>query len=243
MNERNYTILNGEEVRKDIPKRKINKANVKKFAIGTALLASIAGSVGGICVYDAHIDHTEEICKISSLLNYVNFYDDNMTVGYRTHQIPAMKEDYAEKGYENVDVQFGDCIVDEEVRETIDPVATVHYFAPSGYTLTKDENGNNICVKENVLVVNCAEELPAGYTLINVDENGNKHGVKITSIPAEAITEYTVPSGFVLTKNENGNIIGIRNDVVEKNLGKGFIIYSDNNGIEYKTEISLARRK
>lgn len=240
MNEKENIILD-EEIKKDTLKGKINKGNIKKFIVGTALLASFAGGIGGICVYDAQVNHTEEICKISSVLNSLGNPKDKTPIGYLIHQIPAMEKEYEEKGLENVNVSYGFGVEIIESKDIVNPEKNTVFVVPSGYTLTKDENGDFIGAKKECIIVPENEELPQGYTLTNIDELGNKYGVKVIYISAQEITNYSVPSGYVLTKDENGNKIGVK-QTVQESICKGFGIDCDDYN-EFVTEKSLLRNR
>ena len=240
VNEKENTIID-EELKKDVSKRKINKRNIKKFIVGTALLASLAGGIGGICVYDAQIDHTEEICKISSVLNSLSPWNA-IPSGYVNHQIPAMKKEYEEKGIENADVEYTIGLVRTEIEETVTPTKNVKYAVPAGYTVAKDENGNLIGVKGQYIIVSEDEQLPQGYTLISTDEFGNQYGVKYIYVPANEEIFYSVPSGYSIEKDEMGNIIGVKK-IVQEEFCNGFHIFTGNYALEFVPENSLIRNR
>ena len=68
---------------------------------------------------------------------------------------------------------------------------TVKYAAPSGYTLTYDENGNPICVKKGTKTIE-------PYV---IEVNGE--------------TKYYAPAGYTLTQDENGNPVCVQ-EFIEK---------------------------
>ena len=68
---------------------------------------------------------------------------------------------------------------------------TVKYAAPSGYTLTYDENGNPICVRKGIKTVE-------PYV---IEVNGE--------------TKYYAPAGYTLTQDENGNPVCVQ-EFIEK---------------------------
>ena len=84
---------------------------------------------------------------------------------------------------------------------------TVRYTAPSGYTLTYDENGNPICVRKGIKTVE-------PYV---IEVNGE--------------TKYYAPAGYTLTQDENGNPVCVQ-EFIEK--AKPIIIETDfNRDVKY----------
>ena len=85
----------------------INKKRIVTFALAGALAC---GALEGIKVYDAHIDHTEDICLITKVLaipiKLNGEYMPDYTLGIAWHQWPEMHNDYAEKGIEKLAMSY-----------------------------------------------------------------------------------------------------------------------------------------
>lgn len=127
-------------------KKKIDKKNIIKYA-GTGILTASIITGAGLCINDRNIDHTQEVCPITKMLNVIPTLDI-IPFGASVHQWPEMKKDYDDRGISGYTIyygEFGKNIV--APKKMIREDGTVVYFAPKGYILDTDDNGKVICVK------------------------------------------------------------------------------------------------
>ena len=219
------TLLNGKEVNREVEARKkgFNKSKITKTLAGLTLAASLG--ITGLAIYDAMIDHTEEICPISKLENII-LQDD----AKHEHQIFAMKNDLIDKGYENAEVSYGFCIKRIKNRATILPTELEMPFAPDGYELKYGDYNEPYCVKRTYLQVAKGEEIPTGFTVYNIDVDGNQNCFRDTYANPIIKTVSTLPLGYTLEYDEQlGRNVGVHYFETRFIIGKGYTIeYEDN---------------
>lgn len=157
----------------------MEKKNIKKYA-ATGLLAAALLTGAGLGIHDTHVDHTREVCPITHIMNvmpnlsYLQF-GNYLPSGVALHQWPEMERDYRDKGIENVQISYGKITEEVEETQTVVPIAmkredgSTIYTAPSGYCLTRDENGNLICQKTIVSTQDNGYGLTASWGELNYD--------------------------------------------------------------------------
>ncbi len=122
--------------------KEINKNAIKRYVAMGILGASLLGAAG-INIYDAKIDHTEELCLICKLENTMTVVDGQpLTVG-TLHQMNEMRKEYSQKGMD-VEVKYNPNYQETEVKETITKLAKVKigrggikYSTTPGYKLVE----------------------------------------------------------------------------------------------------------
>lgn len=138
--------LNGREER-------INKDKIIKYA-SVILTGSIVFSGIGVCAVEAAIDHTKEICPITSSLT--NLENETMFNFGINHQISRMEHDYEKLGHV--------ASVNYNAEDNTFITRLPKLGAPAGYTLETEEDGVIACVKTTKKYVE---------PLVSYDEEGN----------------------------------------------------------------------
>ena len=92
--------------------KKINKNNMVRYIAMGALGVSLFGCAG-LNVYDAKVDHTEEICLICKLESSMAYIDNQIGTVGAIHQMKEMKKDYQDK---EMDVEV---VYDSNYRDNI----------------------------------------------------------------------------------------------------------------------------
>lgn len=129
---------------------KINKKNIKKYAV-TGVLATTLITGGGLAIYDMHVDHTQEVCPVAKILDNItasSLKDSDFSLGVY-HQWQAMEDDYYDKGIYDVSITYSPETIIVTPEAHIMDDGTIVYTAPQGYVLSRDIDGNYICVKNN----------------------------------------------------------------------------------------------
>ena len=122
--------------------KKINKNNMVRYIAMGALGVSLFGCAG-LNVYDAKVDHTEEICLICKLESTMAYIDNQIGTVGAIHQMKEMKKDYQDK---EMDVEV---VYDSNYRDNIKSdlltklpkveigSSGINYTAPTGYKLVE----------------------------------------------------------------------------------------------------------
>ncbi len=173
VDEKENLVLNAENAKKG--KKEVELDRVQKTIAGLAILISLLGaSITLSDKYEQGFDHTEGECIFAKVLPKeasINHQKRAMIIDYASKGIMAdvqytnfdgnepVREIYAPYG---VAAQVGnELITDEEGRQCwvaydyAEPVKNVvdgkvYYTVPSGYTLSKDRNGNTIGIKKRI---------------------------------------------------------------------------------------------
>lgn len=130
--------------------KRINKNNMTRYvAMGILGASLLAGA--GINIYDAHFDHTEDLCIICKIEANAATIDGQIGTVGTIHQMREMKKDYRDKDMD-VEVTFDSKYRDHETSDAITKLPKVfvgssgiNYTAPTGYKLI-ELDGNQYAI-------------------------------------------------------------------------------------------------
>jgi len=119
---------------------------IVKYA-GITILSSALISGIGLGIHDKYIDHTQEVCPITTLMNSIpnlsNYmFGTHLPTGVAFHQWPKMKIDYVKKGINDVQISYGKITEEDDV-----------YGLKSTWGETSYDYENNEVIHENESVL------------------------------------------------------------------------------------------
>ena len=126
----------------------MEKKNIKKY-VATGLMAAMLSTGVGLCIHDTHVDHTNEVCPITKIMNFIpnlSYFEYGVYVPTGiVHQTKQMQKDYEARGIMNPTISFGE-ISYPVPNEFIDDDGNINYI-PDGYYLTFADNGSLVFKK------------------------------------------------------------------------------------------------
>lgn len=159
----------------------MEKKNIKKYA-ASGLLAAYLLTMTGFEIHDTSVDHSEELCPITRILNVIPNMSKTSDVptGIELHQIPQIKKEFKDKGIKNVEASYGETVQKEELVDIVLPTlvknedGSVSYQAPANYILTTNGNGDVVCKKTTYTCTNYGYGITTKWNQENSNENSKQ---------------------------------------------------------------------